>query len=92
MFRRRVKYSGHISEGSMRKPAPSKVAAIKESTESIITTLKQMKGLLGVYNWYSIYIPNYAALAAPLMDSLHGKYSHVTAKPERGKGRCVVKK
>ena len=58
----------------------------------MITTSKQMKGFLGVCNWCSIYIPNYAALAAPLMDSLHGKYSHVTAKPGGGKGRCVVKK
>ena len=92
MFMGRVKYCGHILEGGMRKPAPSKVAAIKESTESMITTPKQMKEFLGVCNWYSIYIPNYAALAAPLMDSLHGKYSHVRAKPGGGKGRCVVKK
>ena len=58
----------------------------------MVTTSKQMKGGLGVCNWYSIYIPTYTALAAPLMDSLHGKYSHVTAKPVGGKGRCVLKK
>ena len=92
MLMGRVKYCSHILEGGMRKPAPFKVAAIKEWTESMIGTLQQMKGLLGVCNWYSIYISNYAALAPPLKDSLHGKYSHVTAKPGGGKGRCVVKK
>ena len=57
----------------------------------MISTPKQMKGFLGVCNWYSIYIKHYAALAAPLMDSLHGKYSHVAGK-EGSKGKCVVKR
>ena len=91
MFMGRVKYCGHILEGGMRKPAPSKVAAIKERSEAMISTPKQMKGFLGVCNWYSIYIKNHAALAAPLMDSLHGKYSHVAGK-EGSKGKCVVKR
>ena len=32
----------------------------------MVRTPKQMKGFLGVCNWYSIYIPQYASLAAPL--------------------------
>ena len=87
----RVKYCGHILEGGMRKPAPSKVAAIKEWREAMMSTPKPMKGFLGVCNWHSMYIKNYAALAAPLMDSLHGKYSHVAGK-EGSKGKCVVKR
>ena len=46
-----------------------------------------MKGFLGVCNWYSIYIPQYASLAAPVMDSLKGKYER---SPEGGK--CKVPK
>ena len=42
----------------------------------MIRTPKQMKTFLGICNWYSIYIPNYASLAAPLMDSLAGKYKY----------------
>ena len=51
----------------------------------MICTPKQMKGFLGVCNWYSIYVPQYASLAAPLMDSLKGKYERA---PEGGK--CKV--
>ena len=43
--------------------------------------------MLGVCNWYSIYIPQYASLAAPLMDSLKGKYERA---PEGG--NCKVPK
>ena len=53
----------------------------------MIRTPKQMRGFLGVCNWYSIYIPQYASLAAPLMDSLKGKYDRA---PEGGK--CKVPK
>ena len=53
----------------------------------MIRTPKRMKGFLGVCNWYSIYIPQYASLAAPLMDSLKGKYERA---PEGGK--CKVPK
>ena len=52
MLMGRVKYCGLILEGGMRKPAPSKVAAIKEWSEAMISTPKQMKGFLGVCNWY----------------------------------------
>ena len=42
----------------------------------MIQTPKQMKSFLGICNWYSIYIPNYASLAAPLMDSRARKYKY----------------
>ena len=51
------------------------------------STPKQMRGYLGVCNWYSIYIPQYASLAAPQMDSFKGKYQRA---PEGGK--CKVHK
>ena len=48
----------------------------------MIRTPKQMKRFPGVCNWFSIYIPHHASLAAPLMDSLKGKYEEA---PEGGK-------
>ena len=45
-------------------------------SNDMIRTRKQMKSFLGISNWYSIYIPNYASLAALLMDSLAGKYKY----------------
>ena len=86
-FCQRVKYCGHILHQRRRSPAPEKVAAVRDCTEAIIRTPKQMKGFLGVCNWYSIYIPQYASLGTPLMDSLKGKYERA---PERGE--CKVLK
>ena len=48
----------------------------------MIRSPKQMRGFLGVCNWYSIYIPQYASLAAPLMDGLKARYERA---PEGGK-------
>ena len=53
----------------------------------MIRTPKQMKGFLGVCNCYSIYIPQYASLDAPLMDSMKRKYERA---PDGGK--CKVPK
>ena len=91
LFYTQVKYVGHILHEGQRSPAPGKVAVVREWSEDMIRTPKQMKSFLGICNWYSIYIPNYASLAAPLMDSLAGKYrydpekctSKVTAHKQR---------
>ena len=42
-------------------------------------------------NWYSIYIQHYSDLAAPLMESLQGKYKHAT-KMQGRKGQCKIAK
>ena len=76
-FCQRVRYCGHNLHQGRRSPAPEKV----------VCTPKQMKGFPGVCHWYSPYIPQYASLAAPLMDSLKGKYERA---PEGGK--CKVPK
>ena len=87
LFHQRVKYCGLIPHQKQRSPAPEKVAAVRDWTDAMIHTPKQMKGFLGVCNWCSIYIPQYASLAAPLMDRLKGKYERA---PEGGK--CKVSK
>ena len=63
------------------------MAAVRDWTETLTRTRKQIKKFRGVCNWYSIYIPQYASLAAPLMDSLKEKYERA---PEGGK--CEVPK
>ena len=50
----------------------------------MIKTPKQMKGFLGLANWYAIYIKHFAQHDAPLMESLTGKYSE--ARPQGRKG------
>ena len=74
LFDTQVKYAGHILQEGQRSPAPGKVAAVRECSEDMIRTPKQMKNFVDICNWYWIYIPNYVSLAAPLMDSLAGKY------------------
>ena len=82
LFCPRVECFGHILHQGRRSPAPEKVAAVRDWNYAMIRTPKQMKKFLGVCNWCSIYTPQYAFPAAPLMDSLKGKYEGV---PEGGK-------
>ena len=74
LFYTQVKYIGNILHEGQRSPAPGKVAAVREWSEDMIGTPKHMKSSLGICNWYSIYILNYASLAASLMDSLAEMY------------------
>ena len=70
LFYTQVKYVGHILHEGKRSPASGKVAAVREWSKDMIRTPKQTKSFLGVCNWYLIDIPNYASLAALLMNSL----------------------
>ena len=91
MLMTKVKYCGHILHDGRRSTAPSKVDAIRNRMVDMIRTPKQMQGFLVLVNGYSIYIKNYADLAAPLMQSLHGKYKHAE-KVQGQKGRCKIAK
>ena len=91
IFMTKVKYCGHILHDGKRLPAPSKVDDIRNWMVKMIQTPKQMKGFLGLVNSYSIYIQNYADLAAPLKESLQGKYKHAT-KVQGQKGPCKIGK
>ena len=88
LFYTHVKYVGHILHEGQRSPAPGKVAAVREWSEDIIRTPKQMKSCLGI-SLYSIHIPNYASLAALLMDSLAGKPNH---NPDKRTGKVLAHK
>ena len=87
LFTERIKYGGHVLHGAKRSPAPSKVDAVPNWPKP--KTSKQMKGCLGVVNWYSIYIRNFSNIAAALMMSLQSKYERVPRVDGR-KGRCRV--
>ena len=83
LFCTQVKYVGHILHEGQRSLAPRKVSAVCKWSKDRIRTPKQMKSFLGICKWYSIYIPNYASPAAPLMDSLAGKYKYNPDKRTR---------
>ncbi len=69
-FARRVEFCGHILEGGARRPQEGKLVAIENY--SAPTTLKELRSFLGLCNYYSGYVRDYAELAAPLMDMLKG--------------------
>ena len=87
LFLEKIKYCGHVLQGGMRSAAPSKVDAVRNWPTP--KTPKQMKGFLGVVNWYLIYIRNFSNIAAPSMTSLQGKYERVPGVGGR-KGRFRV--
>ena len=74
LLRRQVQYVGHVLCNGKRFPNPSKTQALRDTEIKHITNAKALKGFLGLANWYSMYIRNYAKYAAPLMEALKGMY------------------
>ena len=68
-----VQYVGHVLCNGKRFSSLTKYEALREWKQEQITTAKALKGFLGLANWYSMYIKNYAQHAAPLMEALKGK-------------------
>ena len=79
MFVTRVKVCGHILTPGGRHRKPEKVAAIERWRWEDITTPGHLKGFFGFTQWYSVYIHDYARMAAPLQRALRGK-SHTKAQ------------
>ena len=77
MFMTRVKVCGHILEAGTTRAAPSKTEPTDRWSTEHIRTPTQMKAFLGLTQWYSIYMPNYAHWAAILSDSLTGMECNV---------------
>ena len=80
LFKKRVQYVGHILQNGQTFPSPAKTEAVRQWQHDTITTAKQLKGFLGLVGWHQVYIPKFAEMAAPLMDTLKGKYQY--APPE----------
>ena len=65
LFVREVEFCGHILREGQRSPAPGKLLSIQKW--EIPSTITALRGFLGLTNYYSGYVHNYSALAAPLM-------------------------
>ncbi len=65
MFMVEVEFCGHILREGIRSPAPGKVLSIQEW--ELPGTVTALQGFWGLTNYYSSYVHNYAALAAPIM-------------------------
>ena len=65
MFRvQEVEYLGHIVSHEGVKAYPNKIKAVKEW--SIPTTLRHLRGFLGLTGYYRKFIKNYGRIATPL--------------------------
>ena len=64
-FVRSVEFCGHVLENGTRRLAPGKMLAL-ECWERL-DNVRELRGFLGLANWYSGYVQNYASIATPLI-------------------------
>jgi transposase InsO family protein len=67
-FQREVEFCGHILREGIRRPAPGKLLPIQRW--ALPRTITELRGFLGLTNYFSEYVPHYAEDAAPLMEKL----------------------
>ena len=68
LFVQEVEFCGHVLKQGRRGPAPGKLLSIQGW--ELPKTVTQLRGFLGLTNYYSCYVPNYAELATPLLSKL----------------------
>ena len=67
-FQREVQFCGHILREGRRSPAPGKLLPIQKW--ELPRTVTELRGFLGLTNYFSEYVHHYAEVAAPLMAKL----------------------
>ena len=65
LFLKKIEFCGHVLEQGRRSPAPGKLQCIQKW--ELPKTVTQLRGFLGLTNYYSGYVPHYAVFAGPLM-------------------------
>ena len=70
LFLREVEFCGHILGNDLIRPAPGKLKAVQLWEKPPHVTA--LRSFLGLCNYYAHFIPNFAVLAGPLQDMLHG--------------------
>ena len=67
-FVRSVEFCGHVLENGTRWPAPGKMLALERWDKP--DNVRELRGFLGLANYYSGYVQNYASIATPLINML----------------------
>ena len=68
MFVEEVEFCGHVMREGRRWSSPGKLLSIQKWP--CPQTVTQLRGFLGLTNYYSCYVQGYAELAAPLTAKL----------------------
>ena len=69
LFTNQVEFCGQIVKEGKREPAPGKLLALQKW--ELPRTVTQLRGFLGLANYYSSYVPQYAKYTGPLKGKLH---------------------
>ena len=68
LFMREVEFCGHVLKQGKRSSSPGKLLSIQGW--ELPKTVTQLRGFLGLTNYYSSYVPHYSELATPLVAHL----------------------
>ena len=71
LFRKKVRYLGHVVTHEGTSPDPEKVRAVSEWPRPV--TLRDLRGFLGLSGYYRRFLKGYAEVAAPLQRLLQGQ-------------------
>ena len=73
LFMTMIKFCGHILSKGTRRAAPSKLQAVEKWQPEMIKTITHLRGFLGLAQYYSQYVKNFAYLSYPLTEQLKGR-------------------
>ena len=77
-FVRSVEFCGHVLENGTRRLAPGKMLALERWDKP--DNVRELRGFLGLANYYSGYVQNYACIATPLIEMLKNLPKHKNGK------------
>ena len=77
-FARSVEFCGHVLENGTRRPAPGKMLALERWEKP--DNVRELLGFLGLANYCSGYVLNYASIATPLIEMLKNLPKHKNGK------------
>ena len=63
-FVRSVEVCGHVLDNRTRRPAPGKMLALERQCKP--NNVQELRGFLGLANYYSGYVQSYASIPTPL--------------------------
>ena len=80
LFRKKVRYLGHVVTREGTSPDPEKVRAVSEWPWPRPESLRDLRGFLGLSGDYRMFLKRYAEVASPLQRLLRGQGSRKKGK------------